>query len=371
MREAVVRSSVFVGLDAFLQARGAALKPLLVAQGLGAFDALPDILPIEKVSRVFEQAAHDVGEPCLGLKLAQTYPVGGMGPLGFVVSQAESVRQALEIAVELVGALASNIHMTFVVMPEGIGRLEWMFSEDIEAPLTQLMDLMMATGLMRLGQIAGTAVVPLRAELSQRGLPCADLVQHYFGSQVRFNAPRIVLYFDPTTLARRNQRFDRYLYETVLTAARTMILPRQARAASIVVHVRQRIEARLGLNPTTLEDVAEDLTLPARSLQWQLEQAGTTYEKQLSACKRMLAARLLMRTDMSLVEIAGAVGFGQQSSFSRACQSTWFGMSPSKFRTASPEERAQALEVLDRERLAKSQRGGLTRDSCADDGETG
>ncbi|MFM2421479.1 MAG: hypothetical protein RL291_9 [Pseudomonadota bacterium] len=366
MTEAIVRSRIFVGLAGFLEPQGVKLDDLLRAQGLPRHDALPETIPLAKAALVYEAAAQKLGDPCLGLRFAEHIPVGAMGPLTFLLTQAESVRHALETASAYIQGVASKIHMCFEVGPEGVGRLEWMFSDDIDAPLTQIIDLLMASGLNRLGAVTGTPVVPIRAEISHGGLPCADLVQRYFGSQVKFNTARSVLYFDPTTLGRRNPTYNAYLYETVITAAKALVLQTPEDSSSIVTLVRQSIEQRLGIKSATLDDVASDLALQPRSLQWQLEQAGTTYEKQFNDVRRVIAARLLTTTEMPLIEIAGALGFGQQSSFSRACQSLWFGMSPSRYRGATVDQRQEALEALERER--QKPRSG---ESLSDVEETG
>ena len=77
------------------------------------------------------------------------------------------------------------------------------------------------------------------------------------------------------------------------------------------------------------------MRLTARQLQWKLEQDETTFEKEVSETRRLLAERLLTSTDLTMTQIAAAVGFSELSSFTRACSKTWFGVSPREYRASA------------------------------------
>ena len=87
-------------------------------------------------------------------------------------------------------------------------------------------------------------------------------------------------------------------------------------------------------DPLTLEQVARLSGVSARHLQRHfLADLGTTVIGHYTQTRLTKADELLRQSRMSIIEIAGAVGFSNQSNFARAFRSA-FGVSPSKRRKA-------------------------------------
>jgi len=66
-----------------------------------------------------------------------------------------------------------------------------------------------------------------------------------------------------------------------------------------------------------LETVAAEIGLPARALQWRLEQEVTSYEKVLLATRFLETERYLRDSSHQLTRIAALLGFSELSAFTR------------------------------------------------------
>jgi AraC-like DNA-binding protein len=97
--------------------------------------------------------------------------------------------------------------------------------------------------------------------------------------------------------------------------------------AGLLTSLRALLRERL----PDVEQAALALGLSRRSLQRKLSAAGTTFEQQRDQVRRDLAEALLLRSQLSLREVAERLGFAEQASFTRAFQ-RWTGSTPSSLR---------------------------------------
>jgi AraC-like DNA-binding protein len=77
----------------------------------------------------------------------------------------------------------------------------------------------------------------------------------------------------------------------------------------------------------TLETAASSLRMEPRTLQRRLKEEGLFFRDLLDDWRRHRALDLVTRTRLPLAEIAAAVGYADQSVFTRAFQ-RWHGASP-------------------------------------------
>jgi AraC-like DNA-binding protein len=109
----------------------------------------------------------------------------------------------------------------------------------------------------------------------------------------------------------------------------------------------QRVRHLLRERPTeltTAETIAERLHVSTRTLHRQLQEEGASLQQLKDEARRELAVELLRRSTRTVKQVALAVGFRNEKSFSRAFRD-WTGDSPTAFR-----ERLAAGGGLKRER---------------------
>ncbi len=107
-------------------------------------------------------------------------------------------------------------------------------------------------------------------------------------------------------------------------------------SSGIAGKVRQKLLGNLGLG-ATLNDMAGELALSARSLRRKLEQEGTSYRDLVEEERRQLALQLLRSTAMKIEEVAAHLGYTDAGGFVRAFR-RWQGCSPSEYRSEGAGE---------------------------------
>ena len=339
-QEPVIRSSVFDGLVQFATRER---LPIDVPALMVEFGLDPDLagradiyVPLVPVSHLFERAAVLTGRPCFGLEYASHYPIGASGSLGYLLTHAPTMQDALGNLVRYIHAFTNPMHIAFKQAEGGVAYIEWMFPMEFTAAMPQYVSFALGAVIERLRHVVGAGWVPLRVDLIHRELPCRELYTTLFGPRVRFDAPHNRMWIDQTSLAARHTGPDERLYRTARLAGESELtrlkIERPDQPADIKSRLRGYLDSILAEGPHDLDSAAAALDLDARKLQYMLEQAGTSFSEELSETRRMRAVQLLTATDQSMTEIAAALGFAEISSFTRACRELWFGMAPSKYR---------------------------------------
>jgi AraC-like DNA-binding protein len=165
--------------------------------------------------------------------------------------------------------------------------------------------------------------------------PYADAYRFMFPGPLRFDAPRAEIRFDARYLAlplRRDEKalaamLQRALPVTVLQYRRDRLLVRQVRQA-LLAHPDEAHNAA---------GIAALLNISPRTLHRQLKDEGGTLQRIKDEVRCDRAKELLYRTQKPLKQVAAAVGFRNEKSFSRAFR-LWTGTTPAYFRETQNQE---------------------------------
>lgn len=150
-----------------------------------------------------------------------------------------------------------------------------------------------------------------------------------FGGELRFGAARASYSFDPRYLAMPLQRDERAL-RTMLRRALPLTVLQYRRDRLLGQRVRELLLSQAG-EFATAETLAGLLNLSARTLHRQLLEEGVSLQSLKDDVRHRSAADQLRRTDRPIKQIALAVGFRNEKSFSRAFRA-WSGATPGAFR---------------------------------------
>ena len=173
-------------------------------------------------------------------------------------------------------------------------------------------------------------ITPLRLELT-RPAKHRELLEGHFGCRVRFKADRNALVFRSSDLDRPFVTHN----EELLTVIGTQ-LDSELEARNTSRNVGEQVKAALrrslaGKRPT-LQGVAQELGLGARTLQRRLADRGISFHQLVEDTRRELARHYLQQSKVELNEAAFLLGFEDANSFFRAFQ-VWEGTSPGEWRT--------------------------------------
>ena len=101
--------------------------------------------------------------------------------------------------------------------------------------------------------------------------------------------------------------------------------------ASLPLQVRNVLRQLLKEGLPRKEQVAEHFAMSVRTLQRQLQQAGTSYQQILDDLRQELAEHYLQHTHLPILEITQYLGFTEPRSFHRTFKSRT-GMTPGEYR---------------------------------------
>ena len=173
-------------------------------------------------------------------------------------------------------------------------------------------------------------ITPLRLELT-RPAHHGELLEAHFGCRVRFKAGRNALVF-------RNADLDRPFVtqnEELLKAIGAQLeaeLKECNTSADVGGQVKHTLKRSLAGKRPTLQHVARELCMSARTLQRRLTDAEITFQQLVEDTRRELAHHYLRHSTVELNETAFLLGYGDANSFFRAFHG-WEGTSPGEWRT--------------------------------------
>lgn len=111
------------------------------------------------------------------------------------------------------------------------------------------------------------------------------------------------------------------------------LLLRYRDQASSTERIRRVLRRYLSEEMPTLEEVSRMLATTPQTLRRRLRREGHGYQQVKDALRRDVAVDYLVRSELSLAEIASKVGFSEASTFHRAFKA-WTGLSPGAYRDA-------------------------------------
>jgi AraC-like DNA-binding protein len=176
-----------------------------------------------------------------------------------------------------------------------------------------------------LSQIAEGAIEEARISFPWAAPRFSTQLQSVLGCRIEYNADRFVIAIPGSLCGRASPFADPALHASAIAelehAARRM-----DGVGTIVGDVSRLVAGRL---PSRLAeaDAARLLGLSRRSLVRRLAHAGVSYRSLLDEILRERARALLARSDMTRDDMAGALGYSDPTSFSRACR-RWFPDEP-------------------------------------------
>ncbi len=151
-----------------------------------------------------------------------------------------------------------------------------------------------------------------------------------FGDKVEFNANVDEIIFrrealdalmpsrNPNMIKRLRPQLDQLLAE--LETSNHLV-------ADIKVHIKDR----LNLGSVSINDLCDNFNISERTLRRRLISENTSFRELVMICRRELIEIYLTDESMSFAQIAQALGFNDQSSFSRAFKQ-WYGVSPRSYK---------------------------------------
>jgi AraC-like DNA-binding protein len=305
------------------------ISPDVLFDGLGLSGALlerPDArIPLGRFVALIERARSLTGEPALGFFLGMRMRIPAHGFLGFAAMTAGTLREALELAVRYAPTRTNALRLELRVL----GGEANLFIDELAdlGPARDCILLMLTVGLWQIGQsltgqeLTGKAEFPFdKPAYAER---YGDL-----SFDVSYSAPRTCMRFaaaqldctlsmaNPTALNLAREQCERALDALDAQALTTRVREALPRAEDAGFH--------------SLEEVAATLGVSSRTLKRKLKAEGTAFTDILDQLA-IEQARGLLRTALSVEQVAERMGYSDVSNFGRAFR-RWTGTTPAAYR---------------------------------------
>jgi len=280
-------------------------------------------------ARLLERCALELDCPDFGMRLAAVQ--GGtkvLGPLGYVMRNSRTVREAFSYCIDHVRTYGMAVHMCFERPAlEGFVLLRVEFFVPRSAHPQQLERALVLSQHNAIN-ISSGQVRAREVWFTHEAISSPGIYRDYFGAEPRFGQPMSGLLFADKDLDTANPKADAQVFELAMNyieqrfpAADSMMTPR----------IRLIIERLLLEGNCTHGAVASILGMHPRALQRRLKAEGESFEAIKDGVRREIALRYLKESSLPLIRVAKMLGYSETSALSRSCY-RWFSASPRQVR---------------------------------------
>ncbi len=331
--QVMVRSASLTGYRALVSELGG--DPLALLEQYQITPAVLDddeaMLPYSSAIRLLQATAESLSCADFGLRLAERQGPQVLGPLAVIGQGAQTVGQALAVIGRYLHYHSRGLRLT-VEADDDPDLKRIAVNLDIEGcpQRNQVTELTMGVACNVLKLLSGATFLPERVLLRHAPSLPDRRYRDWFGCAVRFGTTVNALQIRTEILAMPIDQTQPGLlrmaqaYVESIIGQRPMNLPDQVSAL---------VERLLGTNTCSLKQVAAHLCMHERTLQGHLMAQDLSFSMLLDRVRRKRVEEYLAQKNMPMAQVAGLLGYVEQSSFNKACQ-RWFGVTPKALRAA-------------------------------------
>lgn len=302
-------------------------------------------IPSNALRELLEATAIATGMEDIALRLAARRAFSNLGPISVVLKEEPSSRLALDALCRYLKLISPAL----IVRIEEAGQTV-VIREDLlpspGKPIRQALELSIAMMFRILTELIGPHWRPLQVCFTHR--PPADLAAHraFFGRNPKFGQP-----FNGIVCAAADLDKPRAPDKSGATQLARDYLDAalMQRGDGMRETCRELITALLPGGRCTAQQVARHLRIDRRTLHRHLAADSLTFSVLLDEVRSDLVKRHLQESDLLIGEIAGLLGFSNQSSFSHWFRAA-FGCSVTQWRQAAAQAAGAAAAAPRRRR---------------------
>lgn len=281
----------------------------------------------QDLGRLFACAAQATARRDIGLLVVSSFQPQGLGLVGELAAEGPDVHTAIRNLVRLLQYNTLAGYPTFAVA-ERTAMLGFELRHYDLPGANFIIEGAIGIGLRFMQWLCGSLWTPEEVHLSGRKPQDPRPFNDFFGAPVRFSATNDAIHFSSDWVGRPVPREQRRREARRLEIA----------AAPFSELVRRQAAMNIGFGAFGAKDLARELGVSPRQLCRRLNGEGATCHEIVDDVKFSRARHLLTAGDAPIIEIAFALGYSEQSSFTRAF-ARWSGVPPSEWRRQMLKER--------------------------------
>lgn len=280
-------------------------------------------------AQLIETTAEELDCPDFGLRLSRWQGLDILGPVAVIVRNAQTVRDALTSVATFLYVHSPALKLEAMDTDPGADlTFTYEISERRAPGLRQAYELSVANFSRIVSLLAGSDAHLAAVAFMHEQLGPDSSYAEALGCPVRFGQPACEFRIPAGLAARPIDAADHETRRIATKYLESEFLPRDATFAEQVAALSRQL---LPVGHATIEAIAQELAMHPRTLQRRLAEEGVRCQEIIDEERRRQAARYLAEPRLHLGQIAGMLGFAEQSSLNRACQ-RWFGSTPRQYR---------------------------------------
>ena len=327
----MIRASNMWGFGALVRELGADPARLQTRFGItpAAEHEEDAFIAFEPFVRMLEAAADELDCPDFGLRLAQWQGLDILGPIAVIARNAQTLQEglgsiarflyvhspALKLSVEP-GGSAADLKFTYEVTELSLDMLR------------QGYELSMANGVQMIRLLGGPDARPSAISFLHEQMGSNEAYAEALGCEVRFGQSWCGFELPLSLAGRTIDSADPQTRRIATKYLEANYLPHTASLAERVAELARRL---LPTGHCTADAIADHLKVHTRTLQRRLAEEGVRCQDVIEKERRDQAARYLAEPGLQLHQIAGLLGYAEQSTLNRSCR-RWFGKTPRQYR---------------------------------------
>ena len=289
-------------------------------------------LPYALLCQIWDRAAELSGDDGFGLRAVGAAPLGTMGALDYLLENTASLSEmiACYARYQRLYQDATDVELSF---EEGSAVLRYRAAPGV--PISHfLTDFAFASTVHHVRQITkDRRLSPSEVRLRRKEPVDRSAYEDYFRCPLVFGQDRSAMLFSLECLSRSfpHDPLLQSVMESQVSRLMDILPPRSELLRRIAAVVREALAK--GVSPT-VEDLAPQLGMSARTLRRRLADEGTGFRQMVDRQRCELALRYLEDPQISAEVTAARLGFSDPKSFTKAFR-RWTGMSPRDYRARS------------------------------------
>lgn len=307
------------------------IQPEVVLEQLGLapelFDDPDNLIGNAVRGRLFELSAEMTDCPHFGFLAGQKIGLHSLGLIGLLAKSSPDVGSALHVLTNLFFLQARGA-IVDLESDTGVAVLSYRSYEYNVAGTEQIGDGAVAGMFNFLREVCGPSWLPTEAWFAHRQPRDPKPYQDFLRTRLRFDAEQYALVFDADWLSQPIPSADPQLLKVLQQETRRLTAETQG---DFPEQVRQILRRSILAGHYKAGEIAALFDMHPRTLDRRLRRFDINFEELLNQVRFEMARQLLKDSELSVGDIATALGYSRASTFVRAFR-RWSGTTPGNWR---------------------------------------
>ncbi len=271
------------------------------------------VLTEKQINDLWKNAIYLTKDELFGLHFGESLQLSALGIIGELIKSSNTIGEAIETACTLTHLVTDQFSLTVKKGEENF-RITFVPKHDNwleNAVSVQLLDMLMAISIHEMDGLALKKIVPLNVYYSGRTDNNAELdrvMRCKTTTTENHNAIAFDIHYWEEPILTKNYELQKILLQ------KTSATPQKK---TFKTHIYDYLMSNSYLGLASLEQVASNYNMSARTLQRKLKEEGTSFHKVTDESRKTLAINYLKSGQHPIKEIAWLLGYSEISTFTR------------------------------------------------------